>query len=54
MNYLTRQEQKVLGTIILLLLVGWAVQIYWRAHPPETGPKAAGTAATTMVEQAQP
>jgi hypothetical protein len=31
---LTRQEQKVLALILLLLLVGWATKAYRTAHPP--------------------
>jgi hypothetical protein len=33
-NLLTKQQQKVLGCILLLLLTGWAVKTYRRAHPP--------------------
>lgn len=34
MNALTRQEQLVLGLVLGLLLVGWAVKTYRAAHPP--------------------
>jgi hypothetical protein len=30
---LTRQQQTVLGVVILLLLVGWAVKAWRTAHP---------------------
>ena len=33
-NYLTKQQQMVLGWILLLLLTGWAVKTYRAAHPP--------------------
>jgi uncharacterized protein YneF (UPF0154 family) len=35
-NYLTKQEQLVLGLILGLLLTGWAVKTYRTAHPPVT------------------
>jgi len=31
---LTRQEQLVLGVVVGLLLVGWAVKAWRTAHPP--------------------
>jgi hypothetical protein len=33
MNWLTRQEQFVLGMVLMLLLVGLAVKTYRTAHP---------------------
>jgi len=33
MNWLTRQEQFVLATVLTLLLVGLAVKTYRTAHP---------------------
>jgi ABC-type transport system involved in cytochrome c biogenesis permease subunit len=35
---LTRQQRRVLGAVLLLLLVGWAVQAWRRAHPPAPAP----------------
>jgi hypothetical protein len=35
-NYLTKQEQLVLGLVLGLLLTGWAVKTYRTAHPPVT------------------
>lgn len=35
MNYLTKEQQKVLGTILLLLLTGLAVRTWRKAHPPQ-------------------
>jgi hypothetical protein len=32
---LTRQQQLFLCSILLLLLVGWAVKAWRTAHPPE-------------------
>jgi len=34
MRYLTRQQQLVLGVVLLLLLTGWAVKAWRAAHPP--------------------
>lgn len=34
MIHLTRQQQLVLITIMLLLLVGWSVKTWRLAHPP--------------------
>ena len=34
MNWLTKQEQLVLITVVGLLLTGWAVKVYRAAHPP--------------------
>jgi hypothetical protein len=34
MNWLTKQEQLVLGLVVGLLLTGWAVRAYRAAHPP--------------------
>jgi hypothetical protein len=34
MSHLTRQQQKVLATVLLLLLVGWSVRAWRQAHPP--------------------
>ncbi len=34
MNWLTKQEQLVLITVLGLLLTGWAVKAYRAAHPP--------------------
>jgi hypothetical protein len=34
MNWLTKQEQLVLGVIVGMLLTGWAVKTYRAAHPP--------------------
>jgi hypothetical protein len=31
---LTKQEQLVLGVVLSLLLVGWAVKAWRTAHPP--------------------
>jgi hypothetical protein len=45
---LTQQEQKVLGLVLALLLVGWAVRVYRAAHPPAAGP--APTGATTHAD----
>ena len=33
MNALTKQEQMVLGLVLALLLIGWAVKTYRTAHP---------------------
>jgi len=33
-NRLTKQEQLVLGVVLGLLLIGWAVKSYRAAHPP--------------------
>jgi hypothetical protein len=33
---LTKQEQLVLSTVLLLLLTGWAVKAYRAAHPNES------------------
>jgi hypothetical protein len=33
MNWLTKQEQLVLGLVVGLLLTGWAVKTYRAAHP---------------------
>jgi hypothetical protein len=35
-KYLTKQQQMVLGCILLLLLTGWAVKAYRTAHPGAT------------------
>ena len=35
MNYLTKDQQKVLCVILLLLLTGLAVKTWRTAHPPE-------------------
>jgi len=32
--HLTKQEQKVLCVVLLLLLLGWSVKTYRTAHPP--------------------
>jgi hypothetical protein len=39
---LTRQQQLVIGVVILLLLTGWAVKAWRTAHPapPPAGPPA--------------
>jgi hypothetical protein len=34
MNKLTRQEQLVLVTVLLLLVVGWVVKVFRTANPP--------------------
>jgi hypothetical protein len=34
MKYLTKEQQKVLGVILLLLLTGLAVKTWRIAHPP--------------------
>ena len=34
MNYLTKEQQKVLCMILLLLLTGLAVKTWRTAHPP--------------------
>jgi len=36
MNWLTKQEQLVLGVVVGLLLTGWAVKTYRAAHPTAT------------------
>ena len=33
-NWLTKQEQRVLIVVMGLLLTGWAVKAYRAAHPP--------------------
>jgi hypothetical protein len=38
---LTRQEQLVLGVVLSLLLVGWAVRTWRMAHRIEAAPSAA-------------
>lgn len=35
MKYLTKEQQKVLGVILLLLLTGLGVKTWRTAHPPE-------------------
>jgi len=35
MNYLTKEQQKVLCVILLLLLTGLAVKTWRTAHPPK-------------------
>ena len=35
MKYLTKEQQKVLGEILLLLLTGLAVKTWRTAHPPQ-------------------
>jgi len=41
-NWLTRQEQFVLATVLTLLLVGLAVKTYRTAHPAAPPTAAAG------------
>ena len=41
MKYLTKEQQKVLGVILLLLLTGLAVKTWRTAHPPKTAAQAA-------------
>ena len=41
MVHLTKQEQLVLGLVVALLLIGWAVKAYRTAHPPEQAQKVA-------------
>ena len=36
MKYLTKEQQKVLTMILLLLLTGLAVKTWRTAHPPKT------------------
>ena len=36
MKYLTKEQQKVLTVILLLLLTGLAVKTWRMAHPPKT------------------
>ena len=36
MKYLTKEQQKVLAVILLLLLTGLAVKTWRTAHPPKT------------------
>ena len=38
MNKLTRQEQLVLVTVLLLLVVGWVVKVFRTANPPAGRP----------------
>jgi len=51
MNWLTRQEQFVLATVLTLLLVGLAVKTYRTAHPvahrTEAGPEGETNAPAT-------
>jgi hypothetical protein len=42
-NGLTKQEQKVLCLIFVLLLTGWAVKTWRAAHPPAAVPLAQRT-----------
>jgi hypothetical protein len=35
---LTRQQQRVLCAVILLLLLGWTVKAWRAAHPPRPEP----------------
>jgi hypothetical protein len=42
-NWLTRQEQIVLATVLALLVAGWAVKTYRTAHPPAKAETAAMT-----------
>ena len=35
MNYLTKEQQKVLCMVVLLLLIGLAVKTWRTAHPPK-------------------
>ena len=53
MNWLTRQEQIVLATVLALLLTGWAVKTYRAAHPtvPAGSPLAAATNAVGSGDQ---
>jgi hypothetical protein len=39
---LTKEEQKVLCLVLVLLLVGWAVKAYRTAHPPAPAEVQAG------------
>ncbi len=41
MKYLTKEQQKVLGVILLLLLTGLAVKTWRTAHPPQAAAQAA-------------
>ena len=43
MNWLTRQEQIVLATVLALLVAGWAVKTYRTAHPSAKAETAAAT-----------
>jgi hypothetical protein len=45
---LTKQEQRVIGIIVLLLLTGWATRMWRTAHPPVPPP------APEMIQPAQP
>lgn len=38
---LTRQQQKVIGCALLLLLLGWSVKAWRAAHPPRSEPVSA-------------
>jgi hypothetical protein len=40
-NFLTRQQAKVLWITLLLLLTGWAVKAYRAAHPATPPPPVA-------------
>jgi hypothetical protein len=40
---LTRQQQLFLCSVLLLLLVGWAVKAWRTAHPPEHTATSAGS-----------
>lgn len=42
MKYLTKEQQKVLCVIVLLLLTGLAVKTWRTAHPPKLAADAAG------------
>ena len=42
-NFLTKQEQMVLGLILVLLLTGWAVKSWRTAHPADAVPLAQKT-----------
>jgi len=42
-NRLTKQEQLVLGVVLGLLLIGWAVKSYRAAHPPAPAAAPAGS-----------
>jgi hypothetical protein len=48
---LTKQEQRVLGIVVVLLLTGWATKIYRAAHPPL---KPGGVTAKVAIQQAKP
>jgi hypothetical protein len=39
---LTRQQQTVIGVVILLLLTGWAVKAWRTAHPSRPAASAVG------------